>query len=489
MKSTTGRPRAEVTFLVLAAGVVSFAMLQSLITPVLSTIQVRLHTTQNTVTWVLTANLLSAAIFTPILGRVGDAVGKKRTLVVVLAALAVGCLLAAVATNIGVLIVARVIQGAAGAVFPLSFGIIRDEFPAARVASAVGTMSAIIAAGGGLGIVLAGPIVDVIGYGWLFWVPMIVVTLAALAAYLVIPESPARYPGRVNWLAAALLSAGLVCLLLAVSKAPSWGWTSTRVIGLLTTTAVVLAAWIIAELRSAHPLVDMRMMRRPAVWTTNLAALLFGAGWFAIFAFLPQFVQTPTSAGYGFGSTVTEAGLLMLPMVGTMFGAGILSGRVERTFSSKAQLATGAAFSVLACTALALAHDQRWQIAAAAAVFGAGAGLAFSSATNLIVTSVPAGQTGVASGMNANFRTIGGSIGAALMGSIVTATPQSTGLPREAGYTNGFLLLAGISIAAIAAALVVPSVRRAAHTTADQPARDPGSSRPAPQTAQASASR
>ncbi|WP_309244374.1 MFS transporter [Micromonospora parastrephiae] len=145
MSVTSRRSSRRLTFTVLAAGAGFFAMLQSLITPVLPTIQQDLHTSQNTVTWVLTAYLLSASIFTPILGRVGDMVGKERMLVVSLAALALGCLLAAIAPNIGVLIVARVVQGIGGAVFPLSFGIIRDEFPAARVSGAVAAISAIVA--------------------------------------------------------------------------------------------------------------------------------------------------------------------------------------------------------------------------------------------------------------------------------------------------------------------------------------------------------
>jgi MFS family permease len=468
MRPTPGRPAPGATFLVLATGVASFAMLQSLIAPVLSRIQSELHTTQSTVTWVLTANLLSAAVFTPILGRVGDSLGKKRTLMGVLVALAAGSLLAAVAPNIGVLIVARVVQGAAGAIFPLAFGIIRDEFPAPRVASAIGTMAAVIAAGGGLGIVLAGPIVDLLGYVWLFGIPAIVVSLAAVAAYVVIPESPVRQPGRINWLVAGLLSGWLVSLLLVVGRAPSWGWTSPQVIGLAVAGAVALVAWIAVELRSASPLIDMRMMRLPTVWTTNLAALLFGAGWFSVFAFLPHFIQTPARAGYGLGTGVTGAGVLMVPMVVTMFLAGIVSGRVVHVVGSKAQLATGSAAAMLATAALALVHDHAWQVVAAAAVFGLGAGLAFAAMTTLIVGSVPARQTGAASGMNANFRTIGGAIGATVTGSIVTQNLQPTGLPYESGYTNGFLLLTATSAAALLAALIVPATRRIA--TAPAPA-------------------
>lgn len=475
MTSLTTRPGSRATFLVLAVATGSFALLQSLITPVLATIQTELDTSQNTVTWVMTANLLSAAIFTPILGRVGDIVGKKRVLVAVLVALAFGSLLAAVAPTIGVLITARVIQGAAGAVFPLSYAIIRDEFPRPRIAPAIGAISAIIAAGGGLGLVLAGPIADGLGYAWLFLIPMIVVAAAAVSAQAFVPDSPVRHPGRINWLAAAALSIGLVSLLLALSRAPESGWFSPSVLGLLLASAIVLAAWMTTELRSTTPLVDMRMMRLPAVWTTNLVALLFGAGQFAIFAFLPQLMETPTDTGYGLGASVTEAGALLLPMVFTMFAAGIVSGRIEPLFSSKAQLVTASTLSVLAFTALAFAHDHRWQLAGAAAVFGAGLGLALTSLMNLIVNSVPASQTGVASGMNANFRTIGGAIGAALMGSIVTATLQPSGLPRESGYTTGFLLLAGISVAAVIAALIVPSARHSPKLDSRRPLAAAGS--------------
>ncbi|MFC4020220.1 MFS transporter [Micromonospora sp. GCM10011542] len=462
MAVTSRRGSRRLTFTVLAAGAGFFAMLQSLINPVLPTIQHDLHTSQNTVTWVLTAYLLSASIFTPILGRVGDMVGKERMLVVSLAALALGCLLAAVAPNIGMLIVARVVQGIGGAVFPLSFGIIRDEFPAARVTSAVGAISAIVAVGGGLGIVLAGPIVSALDYRWLFWIPMVVVGLTAVAAYLFVPESPVRNPGRIDWRATLLLSGWLVALLLPISQGTVWGWTSGRVLGLLALAAVLLVGWLVAELRSANPLIDMRMMRLPGVWTTNLVALLYGGSMFSLFAFLPQFMQIPTAAGYGFGASITQAGLLMLPMVVAMFVAGILAGRLESRFPAKAQLATGAGINVVAAALLTVAHDTRWEIVIAGGLVGLAIGLAFASMANLIVGSVPASQTGVATGMNANIRTIGGAIGAAVVSGVITAHPQASGLPREAGFTEGFLVLTVIALAAAIAALAVPSARRAA---------------------------
>lgn len=456
MSADARRARYQITFVVLAVGVGAYSLLQSLVSPVLPLLQHSLHTSQSTVTWVLTAYLLSASVFTPILGRVGDMIGKEKVLVALLAALAVGSALAALATSISVMILARVIQGVGGGVIPLAFGIIRDEFPREKVSSAVGAIAALLAVGGGLGLVLAGPIVNALDYHWLFWIPGAAVAVAAVATHYLVPESPVRTPGKVSWLAAVLLSAWLVALLVGVSQAPSWGWASASVGGLLAAAVLLAFGWIVVELRSQRPLIDMRMMRIPAVWTTNLVALLFGVGMYSIFAFLPEFVQTPSAAGYGFGSSITESGLIVLPMSASMFGFGVLSGRLSNWLGAKPVLVLGSTLSVLPLLIMAFAHAEIWEIMVATLLLGAGFGLAFSAMSTIIVDSVPSNQTGVASGMNANIRTIGGSVGAAVMASIVTSGAQSSGLPRESGYTAGFAMLAGALALAAGAGLLIP---------------------------------
>lgn len=458
---TDRRAHYQVTFVVLLVGITGFALLQSLVLPVLPTIQHSLHTSQDTVTWVLTAYLLSASVFTPILGRIGDMVGKERMFVIALGALAIGSFLAAIAPSIGVLIVARAIQGVGGGVVPLAFGIIRDEFPRAKVGGAIGTTAALAAVGSGLGIVLGGPIIDALDYHWLFWIPMIMVLLAGVAAHFVVPESPVRSPGRINWTAAVLLSGWLVALLMAVSEGPVWGWVSARVLGLFAVTVVLSLGWVRVELRSAQPLIDMSMMRLRAVWTTNLVAFLFGIGLYSAFVFLPEFVQTPLSAGYGFGATSTQSGFFLLPLAALMFVCGLVCGRLAIRFGSRAVLIIGSSISVIPFVMLAAAHGQRWEIYVAMAILGTGFGLAFSAMSILIVDAVPAGQTGVASGMNANIRTIGGAIGAAIMASIVTSGVATGRLPKEAGYTHGFTVLAVGAGLAAGAAILVPSIRPA----------------------------
>jgi EmrB/QacA subfamily drug resistance transporter len=461
MDTSGARPHYQATFAVLAIAVAGYALLQSLVVPVLPTIQAGLHTSQNTVTWVLTAYLLSASIFTPIMGRLGDMFGKERLLVITLVALTVGSLLAALAGSISVMIVARVIQGVGGGVLPLAFGIIRDEFPKERVPGAVGIIAALAAAGAGLGIVLAGPIVDALDYHWLFWIPAIVLAITAVGAKVVVPESPIRTPGKLSWTAIVLLSGWLVALILGISEAPTWGWTSTSVIGLVIAAIVLAALWVVQETRSAQPLIDMTMMRVPAVWTTNLVALLLGVGMYAVFAFLPEFLQTPKSAGYGFGASITHSGLILLPASVAMFAFGMLSGRLSKRYGAKAVLVAGSVISIATFVLLTFAHGQQWEILLALAIEGVGFGLAFAAMSNLIVQAVPPQQTGVASGMNANIRTIGGSIGAAVMSSIVTSGAKAGSFPKEAGYTHGFGMLTVVAIVAAAAALLVPKTHRA----------------------------
>jgi EmrB/QacA subfamily drug resistance transporter len=454
------RSHYQVTFAVLAAGIGSFALVQSMVIPVLTTVQQELHTSQSAVTWVLTAYLLSASVMTPILGRVGDIYGKKWVFVATLIALAVGSVLAAVAPNLAVMIVARVIQGLAGGMLPVGFGIIRDEFPGDKVTGAVGILAALTAVGGSLGIVLAGPIVEALNWRWLFWLPMIVTAVAAVGAIAFVPQSPVRSPGTISWLPAMLLSAWLVALLVPLSEASDWGWGSPAVIGLFAAAVVLAAAWVWSELRAATPLIDMKMMRLPVVWTNNLVALLIGIGLYAMFAFLPQFIQTPSAAGYGFGASITRAGLMLLPSGVTMFAAGLFAGSLNRRLGGKVLVVAGCLVGCAAMAMFAFAHSQEWEIYLANGILGVGFGLAFSAMSANVVSAVPAEQTGVATGMNANIRTIGGSIGAAVMASIVTAKLEPSGLPAESGYTTGFGVMAAVLVVAALAGVLIPAQRR-----------------------------
>jgi EmrB/QacA subfamily drug resistance transporter len=454
------------TFVVVTLGTLAYALLQSVVGPVLPTIQRDMHTSQNAVTWVMTAYLLAASVATPILGRVGDMYGKRKILVLTLCLLGLGTLVSALATTITILIIGRVVQGAGGAVLPLSFGIIRDEFPREKVGSAIGIIAALAAVGGGIGTVIAGPIVGLLNYHWLFWAPMVVIFTAAVGAALFIPESPPQEAGKVHWLGALLLAVWLVALLVGVSQGEMWGWMSARVLGLFVVALVAIVLWVAAEARSREPLVDMRMMRMRPVWATNAVALLFGVGLYSMMAFLPAYLQTPRSAGYGLGASLTVSGLYLLPMTVTMFAVSMVTGKVAAAVGSRAAVIVGTLLVAVPLGMFALVNDHGWQILLGSSLLGVGMGLAFAAMANIIVESVPPDQTGVASGMNTNIRTIGGSIGAAVMAALVTSGAQGNGLPRDSGYTHGFLFLSAAALVGAMVAVLIPRLRDESATLA-----------------------
>jgi EmrB/QacA subfamily drug resistance transporter len=459
---TSTRPSLILGVLALGGG--AYALLQSLVVPALPVLQRDLHTSRSGVAWVFTSYLLAASVVTPIAGRLGDMFGKKRVLVIALAGLSAGTLLAAVATSLPLLIVARTIQGLGGAIFPLAFGILRDELPRERVAGAIALVSGLLGIGGGLGIVLAGPILQHLSYHWLFWIPLVVTSIATVAAIAFIPESTLRAPGSVHWRGAVLLSAWLVAMLVAVSDGATWHWGSAKTIGLFVLAALLGAAWVRAESRSRHPLVDMKMMRLSGVWTTNAAALLLGFGMYSAFVLIPQFVQTPTSTGYGFGASVSQSGLFLVPTTIAILITSPIGGRLSRVVGSKVPLVLGSILTTFGFVVLAMA-GSRWEIYVAAALVGIGVGFAFASMANLIVEAVPPGQTGVATGMNTIVRTIGGAIGAEIAATVLGAHLLASGEPTKHAYTITFSICAAVLVAGVLAALAVPGrARREAYS-------------------------
>jgi EmrB/QacA subfamily drug resistance transporter len=461
MTADHDRQHPSVTFVVLAIGGVSYSLLQSLVAPALPEIQHALHTSENSVSWVLTSYLLSASVATPVIGRLGDMHGKERVLMIVLALLAVGTLVSALASGLPLMLVGRVIQGAAGGIFPLAFGIIRDEFPRERVAGGIGLMSALLGVGGGAGVVLAGPIVDHLSYHYLFWLPLIPIVIATVATQLFVPESPVKVPGRVNWTGASLLSAGLIAVLVGVSETATWHWLSVRTIGCIAAGLALLALWVRSESASSEPLVDMHMMRIRGVWTTNTVALLLGFGMYSSFILLPQLVETPSSAGYGFGASVTQAGLFMVPTTLAMLIVGSQTGRLERHFGSKPPLLAGGLLTTACFVLLALSHVDRWEIYVAGGLLGSGIGLAFAAMANLIIENVGPEQTGVATGMNTVTRTVGGAFGGAATASLIAGTLTSSGYPTDHGYTAAFWLCAAGLAASVLVGLAIPRTRPA----------------------------
>ncbi|MGH3405350.1 MAG: MFS transporter [Streptosporangiaceae bacterium] len=453
---------ANALLAVLALAGTVFAMMQALVIPALPQIQASLGTNADGAAWISTAYLLSASILTPVIGRLGEVAGKKRMMLASLATFAAGTLVCALAGNLGQLVAGRVIQGAAGGIYPLAFAIIRDRLPRERVPGGIGLVSSLLGIGGGLGLVLPGPIMTRLSYQWLFWLSLVVIAAAlGLAARCIPADGPAEAGARVPWRSSLLMAAGLSAVLIAVSEAATWHWGNIRTLGLLAVGAAALLAWGRAEARSSSPLVDMSLMRLRGVWPANAAALLIGMGMYASFLIIPELVQAPVRLGYGFGASVTGAGLFMLPTAAVQLLLGPTSGRLHRLVSLRAQLIAGQLGCAAGFASLALWHDAAWQVYVATSVLGVGFWLCLVALPNQVVSAVPAARTGSATAANTVVRNAGGALGAQLAAAIIVSSAHGgTGAPAASGYIGALILCAAATCAGAFVACATPRRRQ-----------------------------
>jgi MFS family permease len=461
-----GAPRAgrahslTLVTVALSLACLGFSVMQSLLVPALPSLQRAFHASTETVTWTLTAFLLTASVATPISGRLGDMFGKTRVLLIVLVISSVGAVISALAPSLLMVTVGRAIQGVGYGVFPLSYSIVRDEFPPAKVPGNIGILSGILGVGGGVSILLSGVVVTYLSWHWLFWISAIELVAATLAVAAFVPESPIRTPGRINWRAAVLLSAALTVLMLDLSQAATWGWLSWQFVGLLAVATGLAAWWIRTEMRSPEPLIDVDLLRQRPMWSVNAATVSFGFGMFGAFVLIPQFVQTPKVAGFGFGASVLQSGLFVLPLPTTMLVVSLLSGRIARRFGFRLPVLWGACVCAVAYLLMALFHRHPYQILLEAILQGAGVGLAFAGLANLVVEGAPRDKTGMAGGMNTVMRSVGSALGAQITATVIAATVVA-GLPRESGFTTAFLIMAGVTVVCFFVCLLIPKPARA----------------------------
>lgn len=436
---------------------VTYALVQSLSIPVIGAIAEAHDASEATATWVLTAYLVSAAVATPMLGRIGDMFGPVRILGLSLGVLALGCFLAAWAPNIEMMIASRAVQGAAGGIMPLAFGIVREVLRPDRVAERVGLLNGLIAVGMATGMVVAGPLLDAWGLPGLFAVPGVVAVVAMVLAMAVLKVSPRPGARWVNPGSALLLAGWLVLLMLGLTWAPQRGWLDGSVVFAFAAGAALMLAWVLTDLRVAVPMIDIRVMRERNVLLGNVAALAAGFVAIASYAYIPLWVQQP--APVGFGSTIGESGVMLLPAALSTFLTGFIAVPLAARFSTSWVVLAGGVLAAGGMILMVVWHEP-WTVVVACGCIGLGIGMTFATVSAAIVMMVPREQTGVVSGMNANLRTIGGAIGTATLTSVVVAHADATGRSDRLGYQVAILVLVGVSLGCAAAGSRMQTDRR-----------------------------
>ncbi|GGJ11845.1 MFS transporter [Streptomyces brasiliensis] len=453
---------------VLAFAGIVVAVMQTLLVPVIKDLPQLLDTAPSNATWVLTSTLLSGAVATPIMGRLGDLYGKRRMLILSLAVMVVGALISALTSQLLTMIAGRALQGFAMGAIPLGIGLMRDMLPRERLGSAMALMSSSIGVGGGLALPAAALVAQHADWHALFYGAAGLGVLSIALTLLVVPESPARAEGTFDLLGALGLSAGLVLFLLPITKGSDWGWTSGTTLGLFGAAAVVLLLWGVLELRLKAPLVDLRTTARPAVLFTNLSSIMVGVSFYVVSLVLPQLLQLPKATGYGLGQSMVAAGLLVAPLGLTMMFTAPVYARLSAKYGPKVTLILGMLIIGIGYGAGLGLMSAPWQSLVIAVILGAGIGLAYSSLPALIVGAVPASETGAANGLNTLMRSIGTSVSSAVIGMVLANTAHTVGgvaIPTMRGFHVSFLIATGAVALGLLLALFLPKQSRAAQHT------------------------
>lgn len=435
----------------LGLGAMVVSMMQTLLVPILGTIQRDLHASAADVSWLTTATLLSAAVCTPLLSRMGDQYGRRPVLLGVLAVTVAGSVLTALADSLPLLIAGRALQGASTAVFPLAQAVLRTELPARRLPAAMGTVSGTLAFGTGLALVGAGLLTqgDAPDYHRVLWLATAVSVLSLVAIAVYVPGSSTASGGHTDWRGAAGLTVTLVLLLLPISRGTVWGWTSGWTLGCLAASGVAATIWVRVEQSVPDPLVDMRVLVRGPVVFANLAGLLLGFAMFSQFILVSALVQVPPSAGYGFGASALGASLqYLLPSSLVSLVAAQLAGALVRRTGPRRTLAMGAVTGVVGFALLAAWHSSSAAVVGSGMLVGVAVAFGFAALPAVLLAAVPPEQTGVANGVNSVARSLGSAVASALVATLVATAGQGHP-PAESRFTT-CLAVAGAAFALIA---------------------------------------
>jgi EmrB/QacA subfamily drug resistance transporter len=453
-------PSAKLVITTLAFCGIVVSLMQTLIIPLIPELPKLLNASAADASWAITATLLAGAVITPIGGRLGDMFGKRRILLLSLAALVAGSVLCAVGESLGIVVVGRAMQGLAMGAIPLGISIMRDLLPPKQVGTAVATMSATMGVGGAVGLPLAAFIAQNFNWHMLFWASAALGVLCAVLVAAVLPESAVRTPAKFDGVGAAGLAVGLVALLLPITKGATWGWDSPLTIGLFAVSVITLLAWGFYELRVNAPLVDLRVSARPRVLFTNLASVMVGFAMYGTSLIFPQLLMAPAATGYGLDQSMLHAGLALAPGGLVMMALSPVSARLSARKGPKVTLISGAVVIAAGYVVALLLNSEVWQVIVSSMVISAGVGLAFAAMPALIMGAVPITETAAANGLNSLMRAIGTSTSAAVMSVVLASMTMQLGpvaLPTIDAFRITFTIAIGAAVLSAVLAAFIPT--------------------------------
>lgn len=431
----------------LGALAVSTGALESVVTPTLPLLQRELDMSPAEGALLSIVLLVTGALITPIAGKLGDRYGGKRVVVRLMAVVCAGGLVSALAPNLPVLLLGQVLQGAMVGALPLSFILVRAHLPAGESKVAIGVVSGLFVGGAMAGTLAAGPVAEGLSRHWMFALPTFAVIGATMLVHRLMPHDPPRRTdgAGIDWPGLVLLSGTLVTLMLVLGLGADLVAQPLVLLGLVVLLAAFGTGWVAVERRAASPMVDLRMLTRPAVGKSCVLTFLICVGTSAATYLVPQLFAVPADA-YGFGASATEIGFFLLPGALAASLAGPISGIGVRRLGSRAVVTAGVLLMTVGLLGLAAAHTEIWHLVVGKALVALANGLCVTAMVTRTATSVDLGDTGIATGLVLVTRVIGFAVGVQVTGAILTAgTPSGSEIPAESAFVAGFVLAAAVT--------------------------------------------
>ncbi len=444
------------------------AAVASLGTPLITSVATSFHVSLGSAQWTLTVALLSGAVATPVLGRLGAGPHRRATILATLAVVVAGSALTVVPLPFAWLLAGRAAQGVGLGLTALMMGVARDHLREERSAAVIALISVVSIIGAGVGYPLAALLAELGGVRAAYGLGLVVTAAALLTAWRSMPEAPEGRSAHVDVAGAVVLAAALLLVLFLAGERNLWSRHLAVAAGLAVVAVVLLCVWAVIELRSTTPLVDVRAVRHPAVAGANLAMFVGGVGMYLLLTLITRYAQTPHGAGYGFGLTTFVAGLVLIPFSVLGFVAGKLTPRVRtrvRTRIADPLLLAGSAVVVGGGFALfAAARSDLAELFAAMGVLGFGVGGFSAAMPGVILAVTPKSETSSAMSFNYVVRSVGYSLGSAIGGLILAAgTGPGHLFPDDSAYTTAALV--GIGAMAITTLTSLALARRRSSET------------------------
>ncbi|MET9527079.1 MFS transporter [Streptomyces coeruleorubidus] len=440
-----------------ALGILALALgtLQSVVEPALPLLQRELGVSPAEGALIGNALLITGAVITPVAGKLGDRYGGKRVLVRLMAVVSAGGLMAGLAPNLPVLLLGQVLQGVMVGALPLSFILVRKHLPTGASQAAIGLVVALFTGGSTVGMLCAGPIAEELSWQWMFALPTIAIMASTLAVARLMPhDPPIPSDNRIDWPGTVLLSGTLLAFMLGLVTVTRDGGVPPLAVGAIAVVVATLATgWVVVERRAAAPMVDLRMLAKPAMWNACVLTFVITTSFGMVAFLLPQLFGV-SADGYGFGAGTTDIGLFLLP--GAIAGAvsDSVGGIAARRFGPRAVVIVGTVVTASTMIALASLHTAEWQLVLAKVLTAFAAGVGTTALLAGTATAIETKDIGIATSLLVVTRVIGVALGAQVAGAILDAGADlTTGQPTESAFVTGF------AVAGLVAALSLLVVR------------------------------